>query len=129
MPQFLNPPTVQQPSSRFSQAVLVNAGAKRLIISGQVGARADGTIVEGLAAQTELVFDNLVAVLKAGGMDLTDLVKLVIYCAAPGGAGVVREIRNRRLGSHAPASTFVQVAGLANPSYLVEIEGEAIREA
>ena len=27
------------------------------------------------------------------------------------------------------ASTFLHVAGLANPAYLVEIEGEAVREA
>ena len=129
MPRFLNPDTVQKPGSRFSQAVLVGPATRRLIISGQVGARADGTIVEGLDKQSELVFDNLFAVLASADMELTDLVKLVIYCTVPGGSAVVREIRNRRLGSHAPASTFVQVAGLANPKYLVEIEGEAVREA
>ena len=62
-------------------------------------------------------------------MELSHLVKLVIYCAEPGGAGVVRAIRNQRLGAHAPASTFLYVTGLANPDYLVEIEGEAVREA
>lgn len=129
MPRFLNPETVSRPASRFSQGVLHGPVARRLIISGQVGARADGSIVEGLEAQTELVFDNIVAMLRAADMDLTDLVKLTIFCAAPGGAGIVREIRNRRLGTHAPAATFLQVAGLANPSYLVEIEGEALREA
>ncbi len=129
MPKFINPPTVQTPGSRFSQGVLVGPVARRLIISGQVGARADGTIVEGLEKQTELVFDNIEAVLTAGDMKIADLVRLVIYCTVPGGAAAVREIRNRRLGGHAPASTVVQVAGLANPAYLVEIEGEAIREA
>ena len=127
--RFLNPDTVQQPTSRFSQAVLHGPAARRLIISGQVGAKADGTIVDGLAEQTELIFDNLFAVMRAADMELKDLVKLTIFCCAPGGAQTVREIRNKRLGSHAPASTFVQVAGLANPKYLVEIEGEAIREA
>ena len=129
MPVFLNPPTLQKPASRFSQAVLVGPASKRLIISGQVGAKADGTVIDGLAEQTDLVFDNIEAVLKAADMEIRDLVKLVIYCAAPGGAAVVREIRNKRLGIHAPASTFLQVAGLANPKYLVEIEGEAVREA
>ena len=127
MPRFLNPETVQKPTSRFSQAVLHGPGT-RLIISGQVGAKADGTIVDGLAEQTELIFDNLINVLKAGGMEMEDLVKLTIFCCAPGGAQTVREIRNKRLGDHCPASTFVQVAGLANAKYLVEIEGEAIRE-
>ena len=129
MPTFLNPPALSQPTSRFSQGVLVKATAERLIMSGQVATRPDGTLVEGLAAQTEQVFDNIFALLQAAGMDASHLVKLVIYSAAPGGAGTIREIRNRRLGAHAPASTFVQVAGLANPDYLVEIEGEAVREA
>ena len=129
MPPFLHPETVSQPSSRFSQGVLVGPAAKRLIISGQVGTRPDGALLEGLDKQTEQVFDNLFAVLSAAEMEVRDLVKLVIYCTVPGGSAVVRDIRNTRLGSHAPASTFVQVAGLANPHYLVEIEGEAVREA
>jgi 2-iminobutanoate/2-iminopropanoate deaminase len=129
MPVFLNPDSVSRPASRFSQGVLHGPIAKRLIISGQVGAKADGTIVEGLAAQTELVFDNLFSVLQAAGMNVEDLVKLTIFCADPKGAVVAREIRNNRLGSHCPASTFVHVAGLANPAYLIEIEAEAIREA
>jgi 2-iminobutanoate/2-iminopropanoate deaminase len=129
MPRFLNPSTLAQPTSRYSHGVLHGPVVKRLVISGQVGATADGTILEGLEAQTEQVFDNLFAVLKAADMELADLVKLTIFCAAPDGAATVREIRNRRLGRHAPASTFLHVAGLANPKYLVEIEGEAVREA
>ncbi len=128
MLEFINPPTVQTPGSRYSQAVVIHPGARRLILSGQVGADATGAIREGLAQQTEQVFDNIEAVLTAAGMQMSDLVKLVIFCAVPGGSAVVREIRNRRLAGHAPASTFLQVAGLANPAYLIEIEGEAARE-
>lgn len=127
MPQFINPPNLPKPTSRYSQGVLVEASAERLIMSGQVAVKPDGTLVKGLAEQTEQVFDNLEALLAAAGMTLAHVVKLTIFCAAPGGAGTIREIRNRRLGEHAPASTFVQVAGLANPDYLLEIEGEAVR--
>jgi enamine deaminase RidA (YjgF/YER057c/UK114 family) len=109
--------------------VLLKTDARRLILSGQVAVRPDGSMAQGLEAQTQLVFDNIEALLAAADMDLSHLVKLVIYCAQPGGAGVVRGIRNQRLGDHAPASTFLYVAGLANPDYLVEIEGEAVREA
>jgi enamine deaminase RidA (YjgF/YER057c/UK114 family) len=129
MAEFLNPPTLSKPASRFSQGVVICGPGRRLFISGQVAMKADGTLVEGLEAQTQQVFDNIEALLGAAGMGVTDLVKLVIYCTVPGGSGVVRDIRNQRLGSHAPASTFVQVAGLANPAYLVEIEGEAFVQA
>jgi len=38
-------------------------------------------------------------------------------------------VRESKLGKAAPASTYLEVAGLAAPNYLVEIEGEAVREA
>lgn len=127
MTEFLNPPGLASPGGRFSQGVMVATAGKRLIMSGQVGATRDGTIADGLSAQTEQIFDNIEVLLDAAGMDLGHVVKLTIFCADPDGAAVIREIRNRRLGNHAPASTFLHVAGLANPAYLVEIEGEAVR--
>ena len=75
---FLNPPTVSTPASRYSQGVLVKADARRLILSGQVAVRPDGSLAQGLEAQTHLVFDNIEALLAAADMDLSHLVKLVI---------------------------------------------------
>jgi enamine deaminase RidA (YjgF/YER057c/UK114 family) len=37
-------------------------------------------------------------------------------------------VRDQMLGDHAPASTYLEVAGLARPEFLFEIEGEAVRE-
>jgi enamine deaminase RidA (YjgF/YER057c/UK114 family) len=128
MPRFLNPPNVPQPSSHYSQGVLTGPCSKRLFISGQVGMGADKALAQGLEAQAELAFDNLFAIIAAAEMTLADLVKLTVYCAVPGSIGIIRQVRTRKLGRHAPASTYLEVAGLANPSYLVEIEGEAVRE-
>lgn len=128
MPRFINPPNVREPSSSYSHGVLLAPHSKRLIISGQVGVRPDGTIAEGLEAQTEQVFDNLLAVVEAGGMKPTDIVKIVTYCVVPDQFHIVREVRTRKLGKHAPASTLLRVAGLANPDFLIEIEAEAVQE-
>ncbi len=128
MPRFLNPPTVPTPSSRYTQAIALGPEAERLIISGQVGMKPDGTIVKGLEAQTEQVFDNILALVEAAGMQKTDIVKIVTYCAVPGQMQKIREVRQRKLGDHAPASTLLLVAGLANPEFLIEIEAEAVRE-
>lgn len=128
MPRFLNPETVPTPSSRYTQAIPLAPAAKRLIISGQVGMKPDGTILQGLEAQTEQVFDNILALVAAADMKPTDLVKIVTYCTVPGQMGVIREVRQRKLGSHAPASTLLVVAGLANPDFLIEIEAEAVQE-
>ena len=55
MAEFLNPPTLAKPGSRFSQGVVVQGAGRRLFISGQVAMKADGSLVEGLEAQTEQV--------------------------------------------------------------------------
>ena len=128
MPKFFNPPAVAKPSSSYSHGVTVGAGARRLIMSGQVGMRPDGVICEGIEAQTAQVFDNMLALIEAAGMKKTDLVKIVTYCTVPGELAKVREVRSRKLGDHAPASTLLIVSALANPKFLIEIEGEAVSE-
>ncbi len=129
MPRFLNPATLPQPSSQYSQGVLVGPYSKRLLISGQVGRRPDKSLCEGLAAQAEQAYDNILALVAAAEMTPADIVKLTVYCTQPGSGAVLREVRTRKLGRHAPASTYLQVAGLADPAYLVEIEGEALRDS
>jgi hypothetical protein len=61
-------------------------------------------------------------------MAVQDLVKIVVYATVPGSVGLYRTIRDRRLGGHLVAATYVEVAALASPAYLVEIEGEAVCE-
>jgi enamine deaminase RidA (YjgF/YER057c/UK114 family) len=126
--QFINPPGAPKPSSSYSQGVLVSANARRLVISGQVGVAPDGTMRQGMRAQTEQVFANMRAVLNAAGMDVGDIVKIVTYCTRPDEIPVVREVRAGFFGSHTPASTFLMVPALANPDYLIEIEAEAVKE-
>ena len=54
--------------------------------------------------------------------------KIVTYCVRPEEIPIIREVRARRLGGHAPASTVLIGPALANPGFLIEIEGEAARE-
>ncbi len=129
MPRYLDPPTVPETGGRYSQGVLLAPYAKRLIISGQVGRSADGALASGLEAQTAQAFDNLLAIVEAAGLTPRDIVKLTVFSAVPGGISIIRDIRSKKLEGVAPASTYVEVAGLADPGYLVEIEGEAVREA
>ncbi len=126
--QFINPPGAPKPTSSYSQGVLVPVGARRLIISGQVGVTPDGVVLQGMRAQTEQLFANMKAVLQAAGMDARDVVKIVTYCTRPMETGVVREVRSQFFESHTPASTFLIVPALANPDFLIEIEAEAVKE-
>ena len=127
MPRSLNPADIAAPNSQYSHGVEHGPG-RRLVIAGQVALRQDGTLADGLEAQFEQCWDNLIAVLHAAGMEVTDLVKVTIFVTVPNAIAVSRRIREEKLKGHAPAATFLQVAGLARPDFLVEIEGEAVRE-
>jgi 2-iminobutanoate/2-iminopropanoate deaminase len=124
----LNPKGAPKPASNYAQAVVHDAGAKRIVVSGQVGVTLDGKIVAGMEAQLRQCWTNLFAVLKGAGFDKADLVKTVIYVTGPGQTALSRKVRDEMLEGLLVASTYVQVAGLAAPEFLCEIEGEAVRE-
>lgn len=129
MPRFLNPKTVAPAASRYSQAVAIGMPFKRLVISGQLGLRPDGTLVEGLEGQMDQAFDNVLALIAAADLEPADIVKITVYVTVPDAVALYRSVREAKLGKHAPAATFLQIAGLARPDFLVEIEAEAVREA
>ena len=124
----MNPDGVVKPASNYAQCVMHAANAERLVISGQVGVAPDGTIAEGLQAQTEQTFKNLLAVLDGAGFKREHLVKIVAYVTVPGQVAVFREVRERLLGDHLCASTYLEISGLAAPDFLVEVEGEAVKD-
>lgn len=125
LPLRLNPPTLPPPVG-FSH---LSEGQGRLIwISGQVPRNAKGEMVGAgdFAAQLEQVFSNLdVAIREAGGR-FADVVKLNYYCHQSVDRSLLRNvnlIRDRYVDlARPPASTFIFVAGLARPEWLVEIE-------
>ncbi len=122
-----NPPAIALPASRYSQGVLHGPG-QRLLISGQVGVRPDGTPVPGLKEQIDLAFTNFMAVLAAAGMGPEHVVKITAMALSPEALPHYRAARDRAFEGHAPASTYVQVAALASPDFLFEVDGEAVSE-
>ena len=107
---------------------IVKAG-NLLFISGQVGAKADGTIAgTGMAEQLEQVLQNLQTALRSQGATLGHIAKITIFTTsiaefrAPDAAAV----RAKFFGDNKPASTLVQIAQLASPDYKVEIEAIAV---
>jgi enamine deaminase RidA (YjgF/YER057c/UK114 family) len=126
----LQPEKVHKPPSRYSHALLhpLGGGARRLVLSGQVGMAPDGTVAKGMAAQIEQAWDNLLAILAAAGMRAHHVVKVTVFVTDRSAETLrlVRETRDRRLEGHAPAMTYLVVAGLASPEFMVEIEAEAV---
>lgn len=126
-PRAVTPPEIAIPTSRYSMGMLHALGGRRLIVSGQVGMRPDGGIVDGLEGQWDQAFANLVAVLKAAGMGPANVVKLVAFSKVPRTVTVFRAARDKVFTADPPpASTYLEVAGLASPGFLCEVEAEAV---
>ncbi len=112
----------------YSHAIEVAAGARWLVLAGQVGMRPDGSIAEGFAAQADQAWQNVVAVLRSAGMGLEDVVRVTMYVTSAEYVGTLREVRARyQVDGYRPASTLVVVQGLAMPQLLVEIEVTAAK--
>ena len=112
--------------SDYSQAVEVSAHARTVYVSGQVGAELDGTVPEDMAAQHELAWKNVLAILEAAAMEKTDIVDVFAIVTDRAGVPVFREVRDRMLGGHLACST-IMIAGLASPDWKVEIAVRAAR--
>ncbi|UCH39070.1 MAG: RidA family protein [Gammaproteobacteria bacterium] len=125
--KILNPENVVKPASNYAQGVVHAAGAERMVISGQLGLRPDGSLEEGLRAQMERAWSNVFAVMAAGGFEREHLLRATIYVTVPGQVGLYREVRDEMLAGHRCANTYLEISALAAPEFLVEIEAEAIK--
>jgi 2-iminobutanoate/2-iminopropanoate deaminase len=120
-----NPPAVRAPTG-YTHAIQVAGDYRRLIISGQVGMAQDGTIPSTGEGQIAQALANLRAVLTANGMAVENIVKTTVFLTDRGLLAALRQARSAAFGDHAPASTLLFVAGLADPALVVEIEAEAV---
>lgn len=109
----------------YSQAVIAGS---HVFTAGQVALDpATGDMVGAdVVAQTEQVFRNLAAVLAAAGCTFADVAKATVYLADMGDFPAMNEVYAAHFGTHKPARSTVQAAGLPKAA-LVEIDLVAIR--
>jgi enamine deaminase RidA (YjgF/YER057c/UK114 family) len=123
----LNPDTLPH-NPAFSQAVVVEGSARTVYLGGQNAVAADGSVVgDTLAEQTRQALTNVAAVLAAAGGALSDVVRLTVAIVegqpVADGFAAFREVWGD--AGEPPALTVYIVSGLANPSFLVEIDAIA----
>jgi 2-iminobutanoate/2-iminopropanoate deaminase len=104
----------------YSQAVKANGV---LYTSGQIALDpATGNLVDGdFAAQARRVFENLKAVLAAGGSDFNRVLRATVFLQDMADFQTLNGIYADYFGDHKPARTTIQVAGLPKGG-LVEID-------
>jgi enamine deaminase RidA (YjgF/YER057c/UK114 family) len=114
----------------FSQVVVRESG-KLVFISGQVAWDENRDIVGGkdLRIQTQKAIDNLKLAIESVGGNLENIVMLRIYKVnyKSEDGSIISEILKKNFGVLTPpASTWVNVKGLANENFLIEIEAQAV---
>ncbi len=120
----INAPDAPAPAGTYTQAVEITGATRTLFISGQVGTDTKGNVPDDVAAQARLVYANLQAQLRAAGMTLDNVVKLITIVTDPANMAEARRIRSEIMGDRRPASTLI-VGGLANPAWKLEVEAIA----
>jgi len=124
---YSNPAGVHAPLGLYSHTVTVPQGTELIFLSGQLGVRPDGSLPTTIGAQADQLFGNIVALLRAHGLEATSIVKLTTFMVAGQDGNAVRTARLKHLGAHRPASTAVFVSQLVDPSWFVEVEAIAAR--
>ena len=104
-------PELTPPVGPFSQAIQVDGF---LYFSGQVAQDpATGRVVEGgIVAETERVFQNLSAVLKAAGKSFDDVVRAGVYLTNMSDYVAMNGIYGKYFSPPFPARTAIGVAAL-----------------
>jgi enamine deaminase RidA (YjgF/YER057c/UK114 family) len=122
-----NPDSVAPPIAAYSHGVEVPPEARWLYVSGQVAIAPDGTVPEGIEAQADQVFRNILNVLASAGMGAEHLVRINTYLTEADDMAGFRKVRDEYVGEHAPASTMIVIDALARPEFRIEIEAVAAK--
>jgi 2-iminobutanoate/2-iminopropanoate deaminase len=116
------PESIYAPLSTYNHAIEVPPGARILESSGQLPVRVDGTWPDGIAAQTQLVWQNIVAILQSANMDAEHVVRVKTFLLHREHLPEYSRVRSSFLGDCRPASTLILVSGFTRPEWLVEVE-------
>lgn len=129
MNQQIAPASIAPPAANYAHAVLTDHADVWLHTSGVVPIAPDGSVPDAIHDQAEVVWANLVAILRDAGMAPSDVVSVTTYVVVEHMAALpmVMQARDRALGGHRVASTLVTVPALARPEWKMEIALVAAR--
>jgi 2-iminobutanoate/2-iminopropanoate deaminase len=118
-------PGVEVSALPFSQVVEANGF---IFLAGQVGQApgGGGAVAGGIEAETRQMLDNVGRLLKAVGLDYSDVVKATVYLRNFAEFGAVNAVYREYFPSEPPTRATVGVTALA-ADFRVEIEVLATR--
>jgi enamine deaminase RidA (YjgF/YER057c/UK114 family) len=112
----------------YSRAVVVGDSCW---VAGTTDAGPDGRSLHpgDIAGQARAALGIIERALSEGGFTLADVVRTRMFVVDMTLSDALSTVHGEIFGDIRPAATMVEVAGLMDPSLLVEIEAEARREA
>jgi len=122
MLRHLVPAGIRAPFAKYSHAVEVQAGARLLFCSGQLGIALDDAIPDTAEAQAVLCFEAIGRCLAEAGMSFANIVRINAYVTAREYMASYMAVRDKYVAAPAPASTLMIVSGFTRPEFKVEVE-------
>jgi reactive intermediate/imine deaminase len=121
----IQPVDMADPRPRYTHGWRVG---NTVYVAGQLALDKSGKLVgpNDIAAQTRQIFENIKRVLEGGGASLRDVVKVTVFVTDIRYREPYGEVRKEFYPVDPPASTLVQIAALAIPGALIEIEAVAV---
>jgi len=121
----IQPADMADPRPRYTHGWRVG---NTVYVAGQLALDKDGSLVgpNDIRAQARRVLENMARVLQDGGASLRDVVKITVFVTDIRYREPYGEVRTEFFPANPPASTLVQVACLAVPGALIEIEAVAV---
>lgn len=110
----------------YSRAVVVGDAC---FVAGTSDAGPDGTARHpgNPAGQARGALEVIERALASAGFSLRDVVRTRMYITDAAAADAVGTVHGEFFGDVRPASAMIVMAGLVDPSLLVEIEADAVR--
>ncbi|MFN5602804.1 MAG: RidA family protein [Acidimicrobiaceae bacterium] len=127
----IRPEHMAPPAAKYAHAMKVDGAGQFIFTSGVVPTMPDGTVPPSIEGQARVVWANLIEILRAGNMAVTDIVSITTYVVATESLRdhlpLVMAVRDEVMGDHRAASTLVTVPALARAEWLMEISLVAAR--
>jgi 2-iminobutanoate/2-iminopropanoate deaminase len=120
------------PLGMYSHGVVASAG-ELIVVAGQTGMTAAGEVaVDDIVVQTKQAFENVRAVIEAGGCSMRDVVRLQTFLTRAADIAGFMKARSEIFPEYFPdgvypPNTLLVIHQLVRPDLLVEIEAIAVR--
>jgi 2-iminobutanoate/2-iminopropanoate deaminase len=120
-----------QQKRAFSPAVIVSGPQRSIFVAGHTGQKDTSglSLAADFDAQVHQTFKNIEATLAEAGAKLSDLVTITVFLIDARYTTRMTELRTEIFGRDFPASAAITVAGFADPTMMIEIQGIAVVSA